>query len=54
MSDKVLTLTEEECNEFLSELSEIPFKWSAPLIDKIRYNFQEQNKPKEEKVKENK
>ena len=49
--EKKLTLTESEVNGFIKELAEIPAKWSYSLIQKIQYNFSEQNKEEKKEAK---
>ena len=45
---KTLTLNEDQVDVLINELGEIPAKYSYQLINKIKYNFELQNKPKEE------
>jgi hypothetical protein len=47
----VLTLTEQETNEIIDMLGEVPFKYSYPVIAHINKKYADQNKkedPKEE------
>ena len=42
--ERQLTLTEQEINELLQALGEIPAKYSLDLINAIRNKYHEQNK----------